>query len=65
MSRRRTGHGRSTIAPADQAAVEDAFGNVITSDTSTVTIAVASGPGGFTDRKHDQRRGRRRSGHVR
>jgi len=37
-----------TIAPAVQVAVEDAFGNVITSDTSTVTIAVASGPGGFT-----------------
>ena len=27
--------------------MEDAFGNVVTSDTSTVTIAVASGPGGF------------------
>ena len=28
--------------------MEDAFGNVVTSNTSTVTIAVASGPGGFT-----------------
>ena len=31
-----------------QLVVEDAFGNVVTSDSSTVTIAVASGPGGFT-----------------
>ncbi len=28
--------------------MEDAFGNVITSNTSTVTVAVASGPGGLT-----------------
>ena len=31
-----------------QVAVEDAFGNVVTSNTSTVTIAVGSGPGGLT-----------------
>ena len=28
-------------------AVEDQFGNVVTTDTSTVTLTVASGPGGF------------------
>ena len=33
---------------AVQLVVEDAFGNVVTSDSSSVTIAVASGPGGFT-----------------
>ncbi len=37
-----------TISPAVQVAVEDPFGNVITSDTSTVTIAIATGPGTFT-----------------
>ena len=44
-------------------AVEDAFGNLISTHTSTVTIAVASGPGGL-DGKHDQRDGRERHGHV-
>ena len=28
-------------------AVKDQFGNVVTSNTSTITVAVASGPGGF------------------
>ena len=37
-----------TLSPSVKVAVEDAFGNVVTSDKSTVTIAVASGPGGFT-----------------
>jgi hypothetical protein len=35
------------LSPSVNVAVEDAFGNVVTSDKSTVTIAVASGPGGF------------------
>jgi len=35
------------LSPSVKVAVEDAFGNVVTSDKSTVTIAVASGPGGF------------------
>jgi hypothetical protein len=33
---------------AIQATVQDAYGNTVTSNTSTVTIAVASGPAGFT-----------------
>jgi len=36
------------LTPSVTVAIEDAFGNVVTSNTSTVTIAVASGPGGFT-----------------
>jgi hypothetical protein len=31
-----------------QVAVEDQFGNIVTSDNSTITLRVASGPGGFT-----------------
>ena len=30
-------------------AVEDQFGNVVTTDTSTVTLTVATGPGGFAN----------------
>ena len=32
---------------AIQVAVEDAYGNLITDDTSTVTLSVATGPGSF------------------
>jgi hypothetical protein len=42
------GTAGQALSPSVQVAVEDAFGNVVTSDTSTVAIAVASGPGGFT-----------------
>ena len=35
-------------------AVEDGFGNVITGDTSTVTVAVATGPAGFATGQHHQ-----------
>ena len=38
---------RLTRGSTVQVAVEDQFGNVITSNTSTVTIAVGSGPGSF------------------
>ena len=31
-----------------QAAIEDAYGNVVTSATTTVTVALASNPGGST-----------------
>jgi hypothetical protein len=34
------------VTPAFEVAVENGSGNVITSDNSTVTVAVASGPGG-------------------
>ena len=43
-----SGTAGQALSPSVTAAVEDAFGNVVTSNTSTVTIAVASGPGGFT-----------------
>ena len=43
-----TGTAGQALSPSITVAVEDAFGNVLTSNTSTVTIAVASGPGGFT-----------------
>ncbi len=43
-----TGTAGQALSPSLSAAVEDAFGNVVTSNTSTVTIAVASGPGGLT-----------------
>ena len=43
-----TGTAGQALSPATKVAVEDAFGNVVTSNTSTVTIAVASGPGGLT-----------------
>jgi polygalacturonase len=36
------------ISPAITVEVEDAFGNVETSDTSTVTLATASGPGALS-----------------
>src|SRR5205814_1931684 len=37
----------AALSPAVTVKVEDQFGNVVTSDTSTVAMAVASGPGGF------------------
>ena len=43
-----SGTAGQALSPSITAAVEDAFGNVVTSNTSTETIAVASGPGGFT-----------------
>ena len=43
-----TGTAGQALSPAIKVAAEDAFGNVVTTDTSTVTIAVATGPGGFT-----------------
>src|SRR5262249_23656842 len=36
------------ISPAVTVLVEDAFGNVVASDTSTVTIALGANPGGAT-----------------
>ena len=42
-----TGTAGQALSTAVKVAVTDAFGNVVTSDTSTVAIAVASGPGGF------------------
>jgi hypothetical protein len=36
------------LAPAVAVAVEDAFGNIVTGDTSTVTVSIATGPGVFT-----------------
>src|SRR5262249_7460075 len=44
-----TGTAGQALSPAVQVAVEDVFGNVVTTDTSTVALAVAPGPGGFTD----------------
>ncbi|HEV3298069.1 MAG TPA: malectin domain-containing carbohydrate-binding protein [Planctomycetaceae bacterium] len=35
------------LSPSVEVAVEDQFGNVATGNSSTVTLAVASGPGGF------------------
>ena len=43
-----TGTAGQALSPSITAAVEDAYGNVLTSNTSTVTIAVAGGPGGLT-----------------
>src|SRR4029077_4091362 len=43
----RTGAAGQALSPAVKVAVADAFGNIILGNTSTVTIAVASGPGGF------------------
>jgi len=37
--------GGATISPPVTVAVEDMFGNVVTGDTSAVTLAIASGPG--------------------
>jgi hypothetical protein len=36
------------LSPAIKVAVEDAFGNVVTSNTSKITLVVNSGPNGFT-----------------
>ena len=36
----------TTFATSPKVSVEDANGNVVTSDTGTVTLAIASGPGG-------------------
>jgi hypothetical protein len=36
------------ITPAVQVSVEDAFGNVVTSDTSNVTVAIGTNPSGGT-----------------
>jgi hypothetical protein len=38
----------STIAPAVTVKVEDTLGNVVTTDTSSVTVAIGSNPGGGT-----------------
>jgi hypothetical protein len=43
-----TGTAGQTLSPSVKVTVEDAFGNLLTTDTSTVAIGVASGPGGFT-----------------
>ena len=43
-----TGTAGQALSPSVQVAVEDAFGNVVTSNTSTVKIAVGSGPGSLT-----------------
>ena len=43
-----TGTAGQAVAPAVTVAVEDAFGNVVTTNTSNVKIAIASGPGGLT-----------------
>ena len=37
----------AALSPAVTVAVEDQFGNVLTSDTSVVTIAIRTGPGDF------------------
>ena len=42
-----SGTAGKTLSPSFKVAVEDQFGNVVTGNTSTVTIAVASGSGGF------------------
>ena len=42
-----TGTAGQALGTALTVAVEDAFGNVVTSNTSTVSVGVASGPGGF------------------
>ncbi len=41
--------GAGLALPSVIAAIEDQFGNVATTDSSTVTIVVASGPGGFAN----------------
>ena len=38
----------ASITPAVQVSVEDAYGNVVTSDTSSVTLAIGTNPGGGT-----------------
>jgi RHS repeat-associated protein len=42
-----SGTAGKTLSPSYRVAVEDQFGNVVTGNTSTVTLEVASGPGGF------------------
>jgi ABC-type transport system involved in cytochrome c biogenesis permease subunit len=39
-------HLNQAIAPAVRVAVEDAFGNVVTTDHSTFTLSILSGPAG-------------------
>jgi hypothetical protein len=41
------GTANVALSPSLQVAVKDQFGNVVTSNTSTITVAVASGPAGF------------------
>ena len=38
----------ASISPAVQVSVEDAYGNVVTSDNSSVTVAIGTNPGGGT-----------------
>jgi hypothetical protein len=42
-----TGTAGQALSPSLTVALEDAFGNVVTSNTSTVTVAVGTGPGAF------------------
>jgi hypothetical protein len=42
-----TGTAGQALTPSVKVTVEDAFGNPETTDSSTVAIAIASGPGGF------------------
>jgi hypothetical protein len=42
-----TGTAGQALSPSMEVAVEDAFGNVVTSNTSTITLIVNSGPDGF------------------
>jgi hypothetical protein len=42
-----TGTAGTALATAVKVAVEDQFGNIVTGDSSTVTLSVAAGPGGF------------------
>src|SRR5262249_44146681 len=42
-----TGTAGVALAPPVTVDVEDAFGNIVTSDTSTVTLGIDSGPGAF------------------
>jgi hypothetical protein len=42
-----SGTVNQALNPSVQVAVKDQFGNVVTSNSSTVTVAMASGPGGF------------------
>jgi hypothetical protein len=43
------GTAGAALIPAVTVAVEDAFGNIVTRDTSTVSISIAAGPAGFAD----------------
>src|SRR5258706_1518327 len=38
----------AAISPAVQVAIEDVFGNTVTSSTATVTVAIGTNPGGGT-----------------